>query len=158
MTDDSRSGQFWRILPFLAPFVYAAALLFSLSNEWFPCDDLVELGFVRNADSFLSLWGTDIFGYFRPIKNALFFGFSRMEPLVGAGGCRVAAIAIGILSCFAVLALCRRVFGNERKALLTASVWLLSPTLVSSVAWLSCLNIQIMVLCTASTIALHDSA
>lgn len=158
MTDDSRSGQFWRILPFLAPLVYAAALLFSLSNEWFPCDDLVELGFVRNADSFLSLWGTDIFGYFRPIKNALFFGFSRMEPLVGAGGCRMAAIAIGILSFFAVLALCRRVFGNERKALLAASVWLLSPTLVSSAAWLSCLNIQIMALCTASTIALHDSA
>ena len=158
MTDDSRSDQFLRILPFLAPLVYVAVLLFSLSNEWFSCDDEVELGFVRNADSFLSLWGTDIFGYFRPIKNCLFFVFSRMEPLVGARGCRVAAIAVGVLSFFAVLSLCRRVFWNERKALLAASVWLLSPTLVSSVAWLSCLNIQIMVLCVASTIVLHDSA
>lgn len=151
-------GKWHKRILFFVPLLYGAIFLFAISDDWAPCDDCVELGFVQGAESVSDLLGTDTFGYFRPIKNILFFAFSCLSPFVGVEGCRVFAIGIGILSFFAVIALYRRVFENEWKALFAASVWILAPTLVSSVAWLSSLNIQIMVMCTASAIVLHDSA
>lgn len=140
------------------PVLYATIFLFTLSEDWFLCDDGPEIGFVQGAGSFSDLLGADTFGYFRPVKNILFFIFSRISPLVGVEGCRIAAIGVGVLSFFLILVFFRRLFENEWKAILAASVWLLAPTLVSSVAWLSCLNILVMVICVASTITLHDSA
>lgn len=145
------------VLLFLVPLVYVVILSFSLSDEWFPADDRQELFFVRNASSVWSLFGADVFGLFRPVKNLLFLLFARLEP-VGVKSCRLVGIGIGVLSFFPVLALCRRILGNEWKALVAASIWLLSPTLVSSVAWLSCVNIQIMVAFAALAIACHDDA
>ena len=145
-------------LLFIVPLVYAIVMCFSLSNEWFPADDKQELIFVRNVSSNWVLFGVDVFGLFRPIKNLLFSLFNHMIPLIGIIGCRIVGIAIGTLSFFPILALCRRIFTKDWKALATASIWLLSPTLVSSVAWPSAINIQFMVAFAALAIVFHDDA
>ncbi|MBP5285212.1 MAG: hypothetical protein ILO34_03780 [Kiritimatiellae bacterium] len=160
MNTETRAGRLEKlrqILLLVVPLVYVAVLSFSFSDEWFPADDRQELFFVRNAGSVYSLLGSDVFGLFRPIKNLLFFLFARLEP-AGVKWCRLVGVGIGVLSFFPVLALCRRILGSEWKALIAAAVWLLSPTLVSSAAWLSCVNIQIMVSFAALAIACHNDA
>ncbi len=157
MIDDLQSRKLRQILGFLVPFVYAAVMLQSVTDKLFPADDPGELDFVRSFSVLRLLTGYDTFGLFRPVKNALWLVFSRLEPF-GVEWCHVFAIAVGILSFFPVRALCRRVFGNDWKALAAASIWLLSPTLVSCVAWLSGLNIQAMVAFAALTIVFHDKA
>ena len=157
MIHDLQSRKLRQILGFLVPFVYAAVMLQSVTDKLFPADDPGELDFVRSFSVLRLLTGYDTFGLFRPVKNALWLVFSRLEPF-GVEWCHVFAIAVGIFSFFPVRALCRRVFGNDWKALAAASIWLLSPTLVSCVAWLSGLNIQAMVAFAALTIVFHDKA
>ena len=157
MIDDIRSRKLRKILCFLVPFVYGAVALQSVTNQLFPADDPGELDFVRTLPVVRLLTGYDTFGLFRPVKNALWLVFSALEPF-GVEWCHVFAIAIGILSFFPVRALCRRVFGSDWKALAAAAVWLLAPTLVSCVAWLSCLNIQAMVAFAALAVVYHDKA
>ena len=141
---------------FLIPLIYAAVLSYSLSDEWFWSDDLNQLAFVRYAPSIWTLFGHDSFHLFRPVKNLIFLGFLHLEPL-GVKWCRLLGMAIGVLSFFPVLSLFQRIFGSKWKAIASAAVWLLSPTLVSSVAWLSCLNIQIMAVFAALAIVNHDA-
>ena len=157
MIDDIRSRKLRQILCFLVPFVYVAVALQSVTGKLFVADDPGELDFVRSFSILRLLVGYDAFGLFRPVKNALWLVFSALEPF-GVEWCHVFAIAIGILSFFPVRALCRRVSGNDWKALAAAAIWLLSPTLVSCVAWLSCLNIQAMVAFAALAIVFHDKA
>lgn len=155
--ESDRSRKIRRALLVLVPFVYGAVALQSVTDKLFPADDPGELDFVRNFSVLRLLTGYDVFGLFRPVKNALWLIFSRLEP-VGVEWCHAFAIAIGILSFFPVRALCRRVSGSDWKALTAAAVWLLSPTLVSCVAWLSCLNIQVMVAFAALAVVFHDKA
>ena len=157
MIDDIRSRKLRQILCFLVPFVYGAVALQSVTDKLFVADDPGELDFVRSFSVLRLLTSYDVFGLFRPVKNALWLVFSALEPF-GIEWCHVFAIAIGILSFFPVRALCRRVSGNEWKALAAAAIWLLSPTLVSCVAWLSCLNIQAMVAFAALAVVFHDRA
>ncbi len=146
-----------KALVILVPFVYGAVALQSVTHKLFPADDPGELDFVRSFSVLRLLTGYDVFGLFRPVKNALWLVFSALEPF-GVEWCHVFAIVVGILSFFPVRALCRRVSGNEWKALAAASIWLLSPTLVSCTAWLSCLNIQVMVAFAALAVVFHDKA
>lgn len=155
--ESDRSWKIRQALLILVPFVYAAVMLQSVTDKLFPADDPGELDFVRSFSILRLLVGYDAFGLFRPVKNALWLVFSALEPF-GVEWCHVFAIAIGILSFFPVRALCRRVSGNDWKALAAAAIWLLSPTLVSCVAWLSCLNIQAMVAFAALAIVFHDKA
>ena len=157
MIDDIRSRKLRQILCFLVPFVYGAVALQSVTDKLFVADDPGELDFVRSFSVLRLLTSYDVFGLFRPVKNALWLVFSALEPF-GIEWCHVFAIAIGILSFFPVRALCRRVSGNDWKALAAAAIWLLSPTLVSCVAWLSCLNIQAMVAFAALAVVFHDRA
>ncbi len=157
MPHDARTSKLRKILLFLVPFVYGAVALQSVTAKLFPADDPGELDFVRSFSVFRLLTGYDVFGLFRPVKNAIWLVFSRLEPF-GVEWCHAFAIVVGILSFFPVRALCRHVSGNEWKALAAASIWLLSPTLVSCMAWLSCLNIQVMVSFAALAIVFHDKA
>ncbi len=157
MIDNVRSRKLRQYLCFLVPFVYGAVALQSVTDKLFPADDPGELDFVRTLPFVRLLTGYDAFGLFRPVKNALWRVFSNLEPF-GVEWCHVFAIAVGFFSFFPVLALCRRVSGSDWKALAAASVWLLSPTLVSCVAWLSCLNIQVMVIFAALAVVFHDKA
>ena len=157
MIDDARSNKLRKFLCFLVPLVYVAAMLPSVAGKLFPVDDPSEMDFVRGASPLRLLTGQDAFGYFRPVKNLLWLLFSGLAPL-GVEWFHVVAIAFGVLSFFPVLSLCRRISGSGWKALAAASVWLLSPTLVSSAAWLSCLNIQVMVAFAALSLVFHDKA
>ena len=157
MIDDIHSRKLRQILCFLVPFVYGAVALQSVTDKLFPADDPGELDFVRTLPVLRLLTGYDTFGLFRPVKNALWLVFSALEPF-GIEWCHVFAIAVGILTFFPVQALSRRIAGSDWKALAAASVWLLSPTLVSCVAWLSGLNIQVMVAFAALAIVFHDKS
>ena len=157
MIDDARSNKLRKFLCFLVPLVYVAAMLPSVAGKLFPVDDPSEMDFVRGVPPLRLLTGQDAFGYFRPVKNLLWLLFSGLAPL-GVEWFHVVAIAFGVLSFFPVLSLCRRISGSGWKALAAASVWLFSPTLVSSAAWLSCLNIQVMVAFAALSLVFHDKA
>lgn len=141
----------------VVPLVYAMMMLSSASTSLFQIDDPQEFRYVAETDSILSILGTDVFHFFRPVKNILFVLFSRLAPF-GIFWCHIVGVLIAILSFFSVRALCRRILGTEEKALLAASVWLFSPTLVSSAAWLSSINIVAMVAFATGAISLHDSA
>ena len=155
--ESDRSRKIRRALLVLVPFVYGAVALQSVTDKLFPADDPGELDFVRSFSVFRLLTGYDVFGLFRPVKNALWLVFSALEPF-GFEWCHVFAIAVGLFSFFPVRALCRRISGSDWKALAAAAVWLLAPTLVSCVAWLSGLNIQAMVAFAALTVVFHDKA
>ena len=142
---------------FAIPLFYSAIMFFCVSSTIFPIDDPQEFRFVAEADSFLSLLGADVFRLFRPIKNLLFLLFSFVAPF-GIRWCYMACILIGALSFFPVRGLCRRILGTDDKAILAASVWLFAPTLVSSAAWLSAVNILVMVSFASCAMVLHDSA
>ena len=152
-----RLDRLQKSLNLLVPVCYAAMMSLSLSSTLFRIDDMQEFRFVAEADSIVSLMGTDTFQLFRPVKNLIFFAFSFLAPF-GIRWCHFVNILVGAISFFPVRALCRRILGSENKALLAASIWLFSPTLVSSGAWLSCVNILVMVAFAAGAVVLHDSA
>jgi len=134
---------------------YAAIQAMALTAPWFPADDAQQLAFVRGLEGLGRLFGVDSFGLFRPVKNLLFLLFAWLEPL-GMPAVRLLAIALGLATYFPVRAFFRCVFGDERYALLGAAIWLLAPTLVSSVVWLSCVNIQLMCGFAAAAFVCHD--
>jgi len=138
-------------------FVYLSIVCNSITEHLFWADDPDEMDFVRNISSLWDLFGHDVFQLFRPVKNLLWFLFSQLEPH-GLAWCHGIAITIGIFSFFAILYFFQHLFESPWKAFFAASIWLLSPTLVSSVAWLSCLNIQVMVAFATLAIVFHDKA
>lgn len=148
------SGK-WLVLAI--PLVFIFVMSFSISDELFRIDDQEEFRLVGESTSLLSLFSTDAFVFLRPIKNAIFFIFHLIAPF-GIRWCHVLAIIICALSFFPVLSFFRCVLQSERQALAASAVWLFSPTLVSSVAWLSGVNIIVMVAFAASAIKFHDSA
>ncbi len=136
---------------------YVAIHSFALTADFFPLDDLQELAVVNGLDHWWQVFGSDAFKLFRPVKNILFclFSFCAVDSVVWS---RVAALLVGCLSLFPVLALFKRIFNEERCALAAAMAWMLAPTLVSSIAWLSCVNIQVMCAMGAAAVVLHDMA
>lgn len=135
--------------------LYIVIQSFAINSVSSPADDMQELAFVNGFQTWTQLFGKDVFGLFRPVKNLLFLLLSCFPPN-DIAGFRLVCICIGILSYIPVLALCRRVFDGKWTAFSAAAVWLLAPTLVSSVAWLSCVNIQIMAGVAALAICMHD--
>ncbi len=141
----------------LIPFAYATALSPSISASLFWADDGVTFTFIRRIPSFWRLFGSDVFQLFRPIKNLIWFGFEKLHPF-GLEWCHLIAIVIGAISFFPLLFLFDRIFATRWKALAAAAVWLFAPTLASSAAWLSCVNVRIMVVFAALAITNHDKA
>ena len=134
---------------------YVTIQSFAINANVFPADDIQELVFVNGMRSWTELFGKDVFGLFRPVKNLLFLILSCFDQN-DISIFRLFCICIGILSFFPVLCFCRKVFKDYWFALVAASVWFLAPTLVSSCAWLSCVNIQIMSGIAALAICMHD--
>lgn len=149
------SDRGYRWLSFAVLAAYAAVQSVALMAPWFPADDMQELAFVRLAEGWTGLLGVDAFGLFRPVKNLAFFCLSGLESC-GMPAVRAFAVAIGLATFFPVRAFFRRVFDDRRYALAATAVWMLAPTLVSSVVWLSCINIQLMCAFAAGAIVLHD--
>lgn len=154
---EQRLDSLQKYLGFLVPVCYVAMMSLSISPTLFRIDDMQEFRFVAEAESIVSLLGTDTFQLFRPVKNLLFVAFSFLAPF-GIRWCHWVNILVCAICFFPVRALCKRILGSENKSLLAASIWLFSPTLVSSAAWLSCVNILVMVAFSAGAVVLHDSA
>ena len=135
--------------------VYAAIHSFCVGAFYFSMDDLEELAHVRSMKSWWMLFGVDVFSLFRPIKNLLFALFASIgdEHVVVS---RSVAIVIGMATYFPVLLFFRRVFSSAAPALAAAAVYLLAPTQVSCIAWLSCVNIQLMAGFATMALILHD--
>ena len=159
MTETKIKNSFvQKILPVLVILAaYVSIQMFAISGPYFSMDDKQELSHVAGVDHWWHVFGADAFMLFRPVKNIL-FSFFCLFPERLTFVCRLVATIIGCVCLFPVLALFRRIFRNERFALFAAAVWMLAPTLVSSVAWLSCVNIQIMCAVGALAIVLHDKA
>ena len=137
--------------------LYVTVVSFSFDGGWFIADDREELLFVRKTESIARIFGSDVFGLFRPVKNLLFLLFSHLS-VYGIRTCRYVGLAIGLITFLPVRQMFGRIFGSDSKAIFAAAVWILSPTLVSSVAWLSGLNIMIMAMFVALTLLFHDMA
>jgi tetratricopeptide (TPR) repeat protein len=137
---------------------YVAIAACSIHAIFFPLDDMEEIYLVRSSRSWLSLLGTDLYHFFRPIKNLMFVVFNWLYCNEGMVGARSLAVAIGLFSAWAVYKLCCRLLANRGLALVATSIWLLSPTLVSCTAWLSASNILLMTGLAAVALTCHDLA
>ena len=146
-----------KLFVWIVPIVFMTIMSLSVSNDLFRIDDRQEFFLVGESDSFAGLFSTDAFVFLRPIKNLLFRLFLAIAPF-GIRWCHIAAIGISALSFFPVLSLFQCIFISKERALIAATIWMLSPTLVSSVAWLSAVNIILMVAFAAAAVSLHDSA
>ena len=137
---------------------YVAIGACSIRAPFFLLDDWDELYLVRSSGSLHSLLGTDLYHFFRPVKNLMFAGYNWLFNHGGMVPVRMVAIIIGIFSACAVFKLCCRLLDDRKWALVAMAIWLLSPTLISSLAWLSASNILLMVGLAAAALAFHDLA
>ncbi len=129
----------------------------SLSAPFFPLDDLEQIHHIRAATHWQELLTRDFYGFFRPVKNLLFLLFI---PLAEHGMIwpRLIAVAVGLLAIGAVYQFSRQLWSAPAIALLATAVWALAPTLVSSTAWLSCVNIMLMTASACLGLTLHQWA
>ena len=155
-TSTYSNGRSTNLFVLLTLVIYVVLQSFAINANASPADDIQELAFVNGFTEWTQFLGKDVFGLFRPIKNILFGILSLFDP-TDVSYFRLLCIGIGILSFFPVLRFCRIVFEKDRIALLASAVWLLSPTLVSSTAWLSCVNIQIMTGFVAWALCKHEA-
>ncbi len=137
---------------------YIAIGACSIHAPFFPLDDMDELGLVRVNGSLASLLGTDLYNFFRPVKNLLFAVYNWLYYQGGIVPVRIVPLVIGVISAYAVFKLCCRLLANRNWALVATAIWLLSPTLVSSTAWLSASNILLMTGLAAAALTFHDLA
>ncbi len=137
---------------------YVAIGVCSINAPFFPLDDRDELNLVRASGSWFSLLGTDLYHFFRPVKNLLFAGYNWLYFHGGMVPVRTVALVIGMLSAWSVFKLCSRLLASRGWALVATAIWLLSPTLVSDTAWLSASNILLMTGFAAAAVTCHDLA
>ena len=137
---------------------YVAIGVRCLRAPFFPLDDLDEFYLIRTSKSWLSLLGTDLYSFFRPVKNMLFVLYDWLYNHGGIAAVRMVPLIIGLLSALAVFKFCCRVLGSRMWALMAMAAWLLAPTLVSSMAWLSASNILLMTGLAAAALTCHDLA
>ena len=137
---------------------YIAIGACSIHAPFFALDDMDELCLVRSGGSWMSLLGTDLYHFFRPVKNLLFVAYNWLYYHGGMVGVRAVPLAIGVFSACAVFKLCCRLLADRGWALVATAIWLLSPTLVSSTVWLSASNILLMTGLAAAALTFHDMA
>jgi tetratricopeptide (TPR) repeat protein len=86
------------------------------------------------------IWAHDHFGHYRPLKNLLFWSFSRIptESLVAA---RLALLGVHLLCVALVQRWCTLVSGSRWIALVAAAIWAVHPSSATVVSWLSAGNL-----------------
>lgn len=139
---------FWVIV------VYIFISFQSIQAPFFDLDDQQQIDYLRQTESIADLLEKDFYGFFRPVKNILFLLFLDLLP-AGMHAVRVLAVVIGIFTISSVYFFTLKLTKSSTKSFLTTSFWALSPTLVSSTAWLSCVNIMLMTGLACSLSAIH---
>jgi tetratricopeptide (TPR) repeat protein len=157
-TEAKPAGPRYALLFAAVLLAYVAIGACSLRAPFFPLDDQGELYLVRRCPSWLSLLEPDFYHFFRPVKNLLFAAYDWLNAQGGMALVRVVPLIVGLACAWAVLELCHRLFSSRAWGLVAMAVWLLSPTMVSCTAWLSCTNILVMVGLAATALLCHDSA
>lgn len=122
---------------------YIAIHLQSVRAPFFPLDDIQELYHIRSRNSWIDMIFFDFYGFFRPVKNLLFIAFDALYRSGGMVPVHALAISVGLFSLIMVNMLFRRLL-DSHWCLAASAIWLLAPTMVSSTAWLSAVNLQMM--------------
>ncbi|HIE11471.1 MAG TPA: tetratricopeptide repeat protein [Kiritimatiellae bacterium] len=123
--------------------IYLRLTLPSLHAGWLPLDDLPQLYHIRGGRHLGDLLGRDVFGFFRPMKNLLFVGFDMLSQW-GMAGVRLLAICVGACSAAGIYWFLVSLFRSQTWALVGTMLWLLSPTTLCGICWLSAVNITAM--------------
>ncbi len=137
--------------------LYVLISALSIHAPFFPLDDSGQIFFVRSKTHWLELLGKDVFSFFRPVKNILFWAFIHLADY-SMSHARLLAILCGMFSITAVFSAVQRMTEPLEKALLITAIWALAPTLVACTAWLSAVNIMLMTGFAALTLCFHDRA
>ena len=117
-------------------------------------DDIFQLAKSKQFHSWTEVFGTDVFGFFRPVKNALFMAAAPLENhLVAWHWVGLFAYLAATLGVFRMASIC---LVSRRAAWLAAGLWALSPACVSTAIWLSCANISIGLVFAACVLHFHE--
>lgn len=117
-------------------------------------DDIHQLAKSKLSSSWTEIFQTDVFGFYRPVKNAIFMVAVPLEKNM------MAWHWIGLIAYLAATAgiyrIVRICLDSPRAAWLAAFFWALSPTCVSTAVWLSCANISIGLVFAACMFHFHE--
>ncbi len=118
-----------------------------------------EDGF-RHAAQFkgwLDIFQADAFGLFRPVKNAIFYGFGQQED-INLTTWHGLILTFFLLSILAVFAFLRTLLRSDLGALIGTTIWGLTPTQSCLAVWMRCLNISMCVTFIVGFLLLHIRA
>jgi len=118
-------------------------------------DDEDEISHIRNLESGWKILGVDCYGLFRPVKNLIFYAICRIRTDRTVLW-RCVALLIYLPATGLVMLLSNLIFRNRMRAMMVAAVWASAPTQVSSLAWLSCINILLMSAAFFSALLAYD--
>lgn len=117
-------------------------------------DDLLQLEKTKNMAHWAEVFGVDVFGLYRPVKNALFaFAAPFASYPLAWHFIGLTAYLGAIVGVFRIADICLQ---SRRAALLATCFWALSPSCVSTAIWLSSANISIGVIFAASLFHFHE--
>lgn len=119
-------------------------------------DDIHQLDRSKAIVSWTGIFEPDVFGYYRPVKNALFMIAAPLKTnIVAWHWLGLAAYLGATVGVFRIASIC---LGCGRMALLATCFWALSPSCVSTAVWLSCANISIGIIFAACAFHFHERA
>jgi hypothetical protein len=107
-------------------------------------DDQGQITYIKNL-SLSQIFLNDFFGFFRPVKNILFLIFMLDKPW-GMHFARILTFLIAFATYFSVSKLLSRILKSDLWGSIGGGIWIIAPTLLSTLAWFSCTNIMVMVL------------
>ena len=124
--------------------VIAAAVLLAFQTIRAPffLDDIPEMEHVESFSSPVQIFAADAFGFKRPVKNLIFMIVSQAGESSAVVGHAV-SMFLYVAAIFAVFFWLRLWLGKSVWSVVGTAIWALSPTLVSSIVWLSCANIMV---------------
>ena len=115
-------------------------------------DDLDQLPHVEKFTSWKDCFSPDAYGLFRPLKNFIFY-ILRDSSLFTWHAC---TLAIYLCAVLALYGLFRRLTNSPVWAFIGALLWASCPTQVSTVVWMSAINLSLAMAFTCVCIIFHD--
>ncbi len=117
-------------------------------------DDIHQLEKTKNLAHWTEIFGVDVFGYYRPVKNILFkLAAPFATNLVAWHWIGLTAYLGATAGVFRIASICLK---SQRAALMATCFWALSPSCVSTVIWVSSANISIGVIFAACLFHFHE--
>jgi Flp pilus assembly protein TadD len=138
----SRTSDAVRALPLVA-FLVVAAGAFWWGRAEPILDDRDQFATVARFTSPADMMGPDCYGFFRPVKNAVFAAV-HFGPAGSMAAGHLVSLVIYAAVAWMSVPFFRRLLGHGAWGAVAAAVWIAAPTQVSTVAWLSCQNILLM--------------